>query len=478
MSYNTTINSHSDSSRKNLEWILVVLSSVLLGIWSAKETIAFRNILLISGTLFSIYYIVQEWRHGDLKEQCTIWKVLPILLLAFAFVWVIAHYFFFSVDPVKQFAELGSTWLRALMASIIGIATGLVLRYQPNRLNLLWLGILISFFVLFYQYIPRALDQNKLLVPDYDYYLFHLKFNTVLAGMILITGLDGTLLDHLRASQYRLSNLKFWYLLYWLLGTSLVLWSFVFIVDARSGIGLSTILYGFWFIYALVFFIRSQIYGLNLKSGLALLVSSIGLCLILYFVNLQTNVNKGWHFLLKDASIAVQIDRYPNWQNPEEMGYPKDDDGRVVTPNTYERIAWATAGFRAIITYPQGNGVLAYHYAKPNQPLKMAVDLSTLGIATHSGWIDLGLAFGIPILALIFSTLLLLFIQALNYHPRTKMTALSFVVLIASLYTVSEIGTQHGIEILFFLLAFVSALLFSRSKKILERVDDRNLQRL
>ena len=38
--------------------ILVLLSSLLLGIWAVKETIALRNILLVCGTLISIYYIL------------------------------------------------------------------------------------------------------------------------------------------------------------------------------------------------------------------------------------------------------------------------------------------------------------------------------------------------------------------------------------------------------------------------------------
>jgi hypothetical protein len=41
--------------------------------------------------------------YGDLKNQCTIWKALPILLLALTFVWIVSHYLFFSVDPVQQF---------------------------------------------------------------------------------------------------------------------------------------------------------------------------------------------------------------------------------------------------------------------------------------------------------------------------------------------------------------------------------------
>ena len=61
---------------------------------------------------------------------------------------------------------------------------------------------------------PRALAQNKLPVPDYDHYLFHLKINTVLMGMILIAGIDGVLLDHVRAIQYRWSTMRLWYLAY------------------------------------------------------------------------------------------------------------------------------------------------------------------------------------------------------------------------------------------------------------------------
>jgi hypothetical protein len=467
LSSSNAFESTHDSSRKNLEWILVILSSILLGIWAVKETMALRNILLVSGTLFSLYYIVQEWRYGDLKKECTFWKILPFILTVMTFLWVIAHYLFFSLDPTKQFQELESTWLRAFMASIIGMATGLALRNHPNRLNLLWVGVLIAFLVLFYQYIPRALAKNKLLVPDYDHYLFHLKINTVLMGMILIAGIDGALLDRLRASQYRWRNVRLWCLLYWLLGTSLALWAFVYIVDARNGIGLSTILYGFWFICALVFFIQSQIRCLNFKSLLALLITGIGLCLILYFAYLQTVVNKGWHTLIDDAKIAVQIDRYAHWQNPAQMGYPERDDGQTVTPNTYERVAWAVAGSRAIIAYPQGVGVLAYPFVKhPNAPPKMVVSSNIPGIATHSGWVELGLAFGIPVLVLIFGALLVTFIEAARHAYPARMTVLGFAVLIACLYTVGEVAIQHGVETLFYLLALVPALLLTKPGQI------------
>ena len=64
---------------------------------------------MISGTLLSIYYMVQEWRDGELKEQRTFWKTLPILLIGLAFLLVITHYLFFlhrsssAVSRVKEY---------------------------------------------------------------------------------------------------------------------------------------------------------------------------------------------------------------------------------------------------------------------------------------------------------------------------------------------------------------------------------------
>ena len=99
----------NDRSRKNLEWAILILSSVLLGIWAVKETIALRNILLFGGAPLSIYYVTQEFKHGDLKEQCDFWRVLPIFLLGLTFIWVLVHYLFFSIDSSLQLDELKST---------------------------------------------------------------------------------------------------------------------------------------------------------------------------------------------------------------------------------------------------------------------------------------------------------------------------------------------------------------------------------
>lgn len=246
----------------------------------------------------------------------------------------------------------------------------------------------------------------------------------------------------------------------------MALWSFVYIVAAKNGIGISSILYGFWFLSTVIFLIQGPIKVPNVKTRFVFLFATAGLLIILCFAFLQTKVNPGWGSLIDDVKISVQIDRYPNWQNPGLIGYPKRKDGQTVTPNTYERVAWATAGSRAILGYPAGVGILSFPFAMhPNPPANMPTGQGALGIATHSGWVELGLAFGIPILTLIFSALLLSFVNAVRGGYPAKMTILGFVILIFCLYTVGEVAVDHGLEILFFFLALLPALMLTNPRQ-------------
>jgi hypothetical protein len=78
---------------------------------------------------------------------------------------------------------------------------------------------------------------------------------------------------------------------------------------------------------------------------------------------------------------------------------------------------------------------------------------------THSAWIDIGLTFGLPGLAMIFFTIGIVLMRAIcggGTPWRASVFTLSVTILI--LYGVGEYGFQHGIEILFYLLALLSSL--------------------
>lgn len=457
---------NNKASQYSLEWLLLILSSILLGIWAAKDTIALRNVLLFGGAPLALYYLNHEWRQGKLKERLTLWKVLPVILVCLAFIWVLIHFILFAIDPIQQFNELKSTWLRSFLACIVGLGTGLALSKYPNRLAILWLGIFVAFLVLLYQYIPRALEQNKLLVPDYDHYLFHLKINTVLMGTILLAGVDGALFDHLRSIRYQFRAINFWTINFWALATVIALWSFVYVVNARNGIGLSLILYTFWFMSAITLLVKAQLNEPNLRGWLVFLLATASLLLVLFFAVQQAKLNSGWVTLIDDAKIAVQIDRYQNWQNPEKIVLPVNSQNLPVNSNNYVRVAWAVAGIRAMMQHPQGVGVLTYPFAKhPNAPQRMQEDPSSPGIATHSGWVELGLAFGLPMLGCLFMSIAIVFVNAMKHSYPAKMTVLGLAVLILCLYTVGEIAIGHGLEILFYFFGLLPALLWVKPSK-------------
>ena len=92
---------------------LILISSILLGIWAVKGTIALRNILLGIGAPISIYYCYQYFKLSTQKIPFK--NFIPIIMLGLMFCWVIFHYFFLSRFPDIQLHELKSTWFRALI---------------------------------------------------------------------------------------------------------------------------------------------------------------------------------------------------------------------------------------------------------------------------------------------------------------------------------------------------------------------------
>lgn len=444
-----TNNLKKNLGSNNLELALVLLSSALLGIWAVKHTIALRNILLVCGTLLSFYYFYQAQNYKKRLEQFKIRKNLPLLFLGLSLVWIVIHYVFFSVDATQQFKELKSTWLRALLATIIGTATGYALIKKPNLIILLWLGIYLSFVYLIFQYIPKVIAQNKLLISDYDDYIFHLKINIVLVGSILFCGVNSFILKQIISNTFNKKKLIYFFL--WVTTNLLIFWIFIFIANTRNGIGISIILSTFWIIYLFITFLNIERY--NYKKKIFYICTLFLIVLIsLLTLNIQKNLNKGWNSFFDDIKIAIQINKYENWRDPIKYGYPQKNNGEIVISNNYERVAWATAGLKKIFINPLGVGVLSYPYSVHETLSKsIKAEENNFKFSTHSGWIEIGLAFGLPMLALLIGNLVCLFIYVIFTDNRDKIIILSLILMTLVLYTVGEVGIQHGIEILYYL---------------------------
>ncbi len=451
---------------------LIFLNIILLAIWAVKDTIALRNIVLVLGAIGSIIYILNDWQSGNLKKQLRSFHAVPLIFAVLIFVWVLLHFFCFSQDPISQLQELKSTWMRVLLASTLAWGTGLVILRKPILINFLWLGILAGILAVYAQYIPKALAGKAFFVPDYHGYLFYGKINGVLVGTLLIAGLTGTVLDLFR--RQKLTSHK-WVLLFWILGVVLTLYSYVFIYDTLNGVGLAAILFATIIVSTLVWVVKRFLKQgatkeLNIVIGFVAGLS----VLAVIFTYQQIQHNPGWLTLVEDAKIAVQVDKYPQWQRSNMNGkVPQTESGRTVVVNTYERVAWAVMGVRLIRQHPLGTGVL---YIPFNRLLQIDYPGATPN-ATHSGWIDLTLSLGIPALLLMCGILVSVFLLSIKSEGPFRITVPMMAGMIFLLYLVGELNGKHAVEILFYWFAMLTALQLPQASGLAESLSPNLIKR-
>ena len=457
----TVILYFENQKNRYLGLALILISSLLVGIWAVKDTIALRNILLVSGALISIVYLFFYFQIKSIKLIGVNW--IPVISIFTALLWVVFHYCFLSISPQAQFHELTSIWLRSALAGILGLATGIALLQRPRYIGLFWLAILIGFFVLFAQYLPLAIQSGHLIVPldpdDFRRYLFIGKINPMFLGVLLIAGSTGFLLDAIQTHD------KSWLKkasLFWIVCLITAMYSFAFIINTRSGILFGSLPIIAWSIYGLSFLLLNKsnlakLNSLGVKKFIALLV--LALVLISIFAYQQVQRDSGWSQLLEDIEIGYQVEKYPNWQNVDLYGFPKTESGKVVTYNTYERVAWATAGMKSIPNHPYGVGILLLPLGIAAKELFPAVT----PLSTHSGWIDLTLAFGLPFTALMWIANGSILLFAIEQKSPFKCTIITLSGILFCLLVVGELSNGHCLEMLFYFFALMGGMQIAQS---------------
>jgi hypothetical protein len=426
-----------------------------LGIWAVKGTIALRNILLGVETVLSILYCYRFFKTNTQKIPLKNW--IPIIMVGMMFCWVIFHYLFLSKYPDIQLLELKTTWFRSVLASIVGLGTGIAILRRPNSFSLLWLGIVTSFLYLITQNIFLRMSENQINVYEYADYIYRGKINAVLMGIILLSGLLGGTLDRFKKLNF---SQKCFLLFLCAQAFFLVLYAYVYVLNTRNGIGLIFILVGIFSFNALTFMTQAGIRNLEFRRIAPIIFLVLLLITLLgVFSKQQTKINSGWSSMIDDVIVASQIHSVPNWQNINAMGYPTHQSGDKVKENTYERVAWGVAGATIFIPQnPFGIGVLKGVFGKILMEYNPEADIRTR--STHSAWIDLTLAYGFPSLLFLFGSLLFILIlsYSINRQFRYMPALLSSQIIFA--YLVGELSSQHSIEILVFFIAILTTLLF------------------
>lgn len=399
---------------------------LLLVIWTIPHTTALRNIALVLGGAISLWLVITDARLRQTLNNPAMWAFGALL------VWVVAHYWFFSMRPDLQQKELTGLWVRVFLALCLGATTAYFLLQHPKFEP--WFGLCIAAVVMInlaafgWRFIQTGYFTVGMMGKPFY------KVETVFWGAILTAYAYGNLAYFLRDSDAKTFIKKGAPFCFLIMCAALS----AYVSSAKNGIlsiGILTLLFlgyalGHW--------------GQSKRKIAALVLLAIAVALVIVA---HAKQSPGWSTLFQDAHIAMQIDRFDNWQNMADKGKPPG----VTASNTYERVAWITAGARYIVEHPWGFGLINNSFNQLSASLGNSAIQAT---QTHTGWIDMGLAFGLPGLFLVGFAILYILTRTAFTKSRYAAVAFWTCLAITLLALHSEIFYKQFFEASLFFFAF------------------------
>lgn len=439
--------------KSSFEIAFLSLTFVLILVWSIPHTIAIRNILLLVILPLAIVYL-RKYFSSSYQFQ------ISSLFLLILFIWMATHYLIFSFSPEIELKELASTGVRTLIGCLIAIAMAAVIKSKKYSFE--WMSIAFYIYPLglltIYLYqsysLGAWLNPNDFLGKNHSNDGIN-KVNPAFMASIAV------------ALAY--ANISFIFEKYHDLKTMLIKvgphvfgvfasFASVFVVNTKNGVAICVFLTVIFVVVTLFKIFKN--FKKNKYLSLALVFAVIAGGSL--WQNHSSKASPGWQSILSDVTTSVQVDKYLNWQNTTKYGMPVNDNGQVVAWNTYERFAWASKGIFLIKDYPMGYGTLT-HQSFPAllklEGVQIVCPMATCG--THSGWVDFGLAYGIP--GILSLTLAIFFGLHAGLKIRDSYATLGCWLFIVALFApmFQEVAMKHLFEIWLFIIALASGLVAS-----------------
>jgi hypothetical protein len=425
----------------------------LLCIWVIPNTIALRHLLLVIGCLSAIGLIVYNWNQFKNINS----RFFPLLCIFSLFIWVFIHYTLFSLNPRLELLEIKGLWMRSLLGAIAAVGLGIAI-VKNSKLRLCFYTALFSTpLVNVLAYCWASYLNHGLLKPnEFVFSFLFSKIETAYFGAVAAAVAVGNLICLLVG---KIDKSKIQQILGWLLGLILVLVSAV-LSNTKNGVAIAlalcTLLAGI--------VVVNSIFRKGVSKVLpVIVVTAIVLLSIGVWESHKSMAYRGWDTVFQDAALGVDIDNNKQWQKGEgTVPMPLNSLGVPAALNTYTRFAYAAVGMRLIEEYPMGFGSINRSF---EELLNLAQIPHEYERQTHSGWIDFGLAFGIPGLILIFATLL-----SIIYFGLTRKCAvtLPWVMVCAAFIPfglIAEITYKQYFEATIFFLSLASTTIIFDNKK-------------
>ena len=438
-------------AEKYLATISLASICLLLLIWVLPNTIALRNILLALGGLCGLALIKENWSYFNRLSL----RMLPLYLLLSLFIWVLIHYALFSPNRQLEFSEIKSLWLRVFACFSMAIGLAIVLHKNTDLRKYFFFSLFFVPIVNLVAYGYASYLNGGLVKPnDFIFFLFA-KIETAYFGALAASIAIANLIYLFVIKDIKSSKTQ---LALYLSGLGIVLIS-ALASNTKNGIAISVALTAF---LSLVILINSI---LNRKSSklfsIAALIFVLGVVGLVWQKHL-TLASSGWDSVLQDAKIAINIDGNKQWQDGSYKTLPLNPSGKEVAINTYERFAYASVGIRLIERFPLGYGSI-------NRSFVGLQDLAQIPHShhqgqVHSGWIDFGLAYGIPGLLLLFSAMLLIIGFAIMNPTLLSLCAGMICIALIPMGVIAEICYKQYFEAMIFFITLASALIILEGK--------------
>lgn len=414
-------------------WALLLLTELLLYIFSLPHAIALRKFILLITFLISFKSF---WEAMQKKPKPLLLTVVLLIILQ---VWMLVIAGYISYRPLHSFIEWKGQWLPVLMSLVIGIGIARILMHSkirnPQAVVAMMIMIPVVLFlcvnavVIIYDFIlaGRFLP-DQLGITDQKGITNYL---IALLEPILIADMLGRLVKGKRLLPVP----------GWLISGILVLSVFsLFAASSRNGI----LILMFGFVLGASMMITEIRKAYSAKKVITSVLAILIIISVIAYTSYKTDPR--WKTFIATIPIAWNIDRDLIWLNGDGTDLPVTSKGLPVDASEYYRIAWAHEGWRMLIAHPWGTEIArdTFHY----------LELKKYGHAgmlhSHNSWIDLGLEVGVQGL-LLWGWILFLMgrfgWQVWRKHNETLGLALVILVILFSVRgLLDSIFRDHEIE--------------------------------
>lgn len=437
-------NSHELSmkiSETQLANISVASACALFCVWILPGTIALRHVLLAIGCITGILLIGNNWKKFILPR----FNLVPLGAIAALFFWVGIHYCFFPLNPDLELSEIKGLWLRALVGSIMAIGFAIALCKNSHLRQYFYFSIFAAPILNLISYLIACIQAGGLVKPIDFFQFYFAKIETAYFGAIATAVAVANLTYLLFAKSRNKGNLQ---IAFYFFGIALVLLSDL-VANTKNGIAISLSL---CVLLSLIILVKACLSYKNSKKVAFTVLALMLLLIALVWQGHKSFAFKGWDTIFEDVKVAVDIDKNTQWQRGEgTVEPPLNSLGIAAAMNTYSRFSWGAVGVRLIGQYPLGYGSINQSF---NRLQSYANIYHEHGGQVHSGWIDFGLAFGIPGLSLIFFALISIIYYGVRQSNELSLTAAIYCLMLIPFGLIAEISYKQYFEATLFFLAF------------------------